>query len=247
MSTPDEVIAHNANAPQRKGFRIPGLSAQVFIALGLGLAAGLFFGEPISVLKPIGDIFIGLLQMAVWPYIVVSLIGGLGRLSYQQVASLGLRGGMLLFLFWGIGLIAVLAVAMTFPSWTSAAFFTTGLAEPIGDFDFIGLYVPTNPFSSLANSVLPAVVLFSIAMGIALIPMEEEKKQPVLALLDTLTDALMAIASFVARLAPLGGVRVGGRGSRYHAGRGIRPSAGLYLCLHRHRAVAELVGVARAL
>ena len=40
-------------------------------------------------------------------------------------------------------------------------------------------------------------------MGFALIPMEE-KKQPVLALLDALTEALMGIASFVSRLAPLG-------------------------------------------
>jgi Na+/H+-dicarboxylate symporter len=196
-------MATVAEAPPRKRFRMPGLSAQVFIALGLGLVAGIFFGELMTVVEPIGDIFIGLLQMAVWPYIVVSLIGGLGRLSYKQAASLGLRGGAFLLLFWGIALFAVLAVAATFPTWTSAAFFSTSLAETAGDFDFIGLYIPTNPFSSLANSVLPAVVLFSVAVGVALIPMEE-KKQPILALLDALTDALMAIASFVVRLAPLG-------------------------------------------
>ena len=182
---------------------MPGLSAQIFIALGLGLAGGIFFGEGMTAVAPIGDIFIALLQMAVWPYIVVSLIGGLGRLSYEQAASLGLRGGAFLLLFWGIALLAVLGVAATFPTWTSATFFTSSLAEKTSDFDFIGLYVPTNPFASLADSVLPAVVLFSIVMGIALIPMEE-KKQPVLALLDALTEALMAIASFVARLAPLG-------------------------------------------
>ena len=60
---------------------------------------------------------------------MVSLIGGLGRLSYQQARSLGLRGGVLLLLFWGIALLAVLAIAATFPSWTSAAFFTASLAE----------------------------------------------------------------------------------------------------------------------
>jgi Na+/H+-dicarboxylate symporter/ABC-type amino acid transport substrate-binding protein len=182
---------------------MPGLSAQIFIALGLGLGAGLFFGESMVVVEPIGDIFIGLLQMAVWPYIVVSLIGGLGRLSYEQARSLSLRGGALLLLFWGIALLAVLAVSATFPSWTSATFFTTPLAEPAEAFDFLGLYIPSNPFASLAQSILPAVVLFSVAMGIALIPMREKKK-PVLALLDALTDALMAIASFVVRLAPLG-------------------------------------------
>jgi Na+/H+-dicarboxylate symporter len=175
----------------------------MFIALGLGLSAGLFFGELMTVFEPIGDIFIGLLQMAVWPYIVVSLIGGLGRLSSEQAMKLGLRGGAFLLLFWGIALLAVLAVSATFPSWTSATFFTTSLAEQAEAFDFIGLYVPSNPFASLAQSVLPAVVLFSVAMGLALIPMEQ-KKQPILALLDTLTEALMAIASFIVRLAPLG-------------------------------------------
>ena len=183
---------------------MPSLSVQVFIALGVGLLAGIFFGELMLVLEPVGDIFIGLLQMAVWPYIVVSLIGGLGRLTPTQAASLGVRGGAFLLLFWGIALLFVLAFVATFPSWTSAAFFTTSLAEPASAFDFVGLYVPSNPFASLANSVLPAVVLFSIAMGFALIPLDQQKKQPVLDLLETLTSAFMSIASFVVRLAPLG-------------------------------------------
>jgi Na+/H+-dicarboxylate symporter len=204
MSTPGKAVESGAKAPQRKRFRLPGLSAQVFIALGLGLVAGIFFGELMMVVEPIGNIFIALLQMAVWPYIVVSLIGGLGRLSYKQAAGLGLSSVAFLLLFWGIALLAVLAMVATFPTWTSAAFFSASLTETPGDFDFIGLYIPSNPFSSLANSVLPAVVLFSVAMGLALVPMEEKKKQPVLALLDTLTDAFMSIASFVVRLAPFG-------------------------------------------
>ena len=204
MGESSDLRTSGANRRKRRRFKTPGLSAQVFSALGLGLAAGIFFGESMRFLEPIGEVFIALLQMAVWPYIVVSLIGGLGRLSYQQARSLGLRGGVLLLLFWGIALLAVLAIAATFPSWTSAAFFTASLAEEAGGFDFIGLYIPSNPFSSLAHSVLPAVVLFSIAMGVALIPMGEEKKRPVISLLETLTGAFMSIASFVARLAPLG-------------------------------------------
>ncbi|MBW2404967.1 MAG: cation:dicarboxylase symporter family transporter, partial [Deltaproteobacteria bacterium] len=72
-ANPGDPVTPGADAPPRKRFRMPGLSAQVFIALGLGLVAGIFFGELMTVLEPIGDIFIGLLQMAVWPYIVVSL------------------------------------------------------------------------------------------------------------------------------------------------------------------------------
>jgi len=204
LSASNEAVNNGTKAPTNKRFRMPGLSVQVFIALGLGILAGLFFGELMLVLKPVGDVFIGLLQMAVWPYVVVSLIGGLGRLTPAQAVSLGKRGGAFLLLFWGIALLFVLGFVATFPSWTSAAFFTTSIAEPASAFDFVGLYIPSNPFASLANSVLPAVVLFSVAMGFALIPLADEKKQPVLALLDTLTSIFMSIASFVVRLAPLG-------------------------------------------
>jgi Na+/H+-dicarboxylate symporter len=182
---------------------MPSLSAQVFIALGLGLVAGVFFGEMMTVLEPLGNVFIALLQMAVWPYIVFSLAGGLGGLSSAQAISLGRSAGTLLILFWGIALLSVVALVLTFPSWTSAAFFTVSLAETDSPMDFVSLYIPSNPFASMADSVLPAVVLFAVAVGIALISLEEKKK-PVLEVLDALTEAMMAIASAVVRLAPIG-------------------------------------------
>jgi Na+/H+-dicarboxylate symporter/ABC-type amino acid transport substrate-binding protein len=183
---------------------MPSLSVQVFISLGLGLLAGLFFGEMMGVLQPLGDIFIALLQMAVWPYIVVSLISGLGRLTLDQARKLGKYGITFVLLFWGIALLAVLAFVMTFPSWTSAAFFSTSLAETPEPVDFINLYIPRNPFASLGNSVLPAVVVFCVAMGCVLIAVPEEKKKPLLDLLDTLTNVMMGIASLVVKLAPIG-------------------------------------------
>ncbi len=94
-----EPAEEGETAASSRRFRMPSLSVQVFGALGLGLLAGIFFGERMVVVAPIGDVFISLLQMAVWPYIVVSLIGGLGRLSYGQAASLGVRGGAFLLLF----------------------------------------------------------------------------------------------------------------------------------------------------
>ena len=245
MNTTSDVAANGVKEPRRKRFRMPDLSVQIFIALAAGLAAGLFFGELMRVVEPVGDIFIGLLQMAVWPYIVVSLIGGLGGLSLQQAKNLGLSGVSFLLLFWLIALIAVLALVATFPSWTSAAFFSTSLSEVAGEFDFVGIYIPSNPFSSLANSVLPAVVLFSVAMGFALIPLEQEKKQPLLSLFNTLTEMFMAIASFVVRLAPLGVFALVGVAAGTMRVEEFRAFAGVYLLLHCHCPAAELLGATR--
>ena len=64
------------------------------------------------------------------------------------------------------------------------------------------LYIPSNPFYSLANAIVPAVVVFSILLGLALIAVPDKKE--VLASFDTLGTALMRVASFIIRLAPLG-------------------------------------------
>ena len=60
------------------------LSAQVIAGLVLGIASGLFFGERIAGVQPLGSIFIGLLQMTVIPYIVVSLIAAMVFLGGWQ-------------------------------------------------------------------------------------------------------------------------------------------------------------------
>jgi Na+/H+-dicarboxylate symporter len=193
--------AESSERTPRRG-RLPSLSAQVLIALGLGVATGVFLGDIAAPLRIFGDLFIGLLQMTVLPYIVVSLVFGLGRLSYADARVLALRGGLFIALFWILALVMVLAMALVLPNWKSAAFFSTSLVEGAADFDLVDQYIPANPFYSLAYSVVPAVVLFSVALGLALIGVE--RRDALLASLETLADALMAIAQFVARLAPIG-------------------------------------------
>ena len=63
----------------------------------------------------------------------------------------------------------MLLFPLMFPPLQTASFFSTTLFEPREPFDFVGLYIPTNPFNSLANNIVPAVVLFSVVIGVALI------------------------------------------------------------------------------
>jgi len=190
-----------SEAKPRRRLR-PGLAGQVLIGLALGIATGLFFGELAASLKVIGQIFIGLLQMTVLPYILVSLVAALGRLSYGEAKTLALRGGMFIVLFWGVTLATVVGIALSFPAWESATFFSSSLAEPERKLDFIQLYIPTNPFFALANTIVPAIVLFSLAMGLALIG--APGKATLLPNLQVIEDALMRIAGTVARTAPIG-------------------------------------------
>ncbi len=116
-------------------------------------------------LQVAADVYVKLLQMTVLPYVTVSLVSGLGALRLEQAKALAVRCGLLLLVLWGLALAAVFLFPLIFPRIETASFFSTTLLEGREPFNFVGLYVPTNPFSSLANNVVPAVVLFSIVLG----------------------------------------------------------------------------------
>jgi Na+/H+-dicarboxylate symporter len=189
-----------------KGFRrwLFSISAfnRVIFGLALGIFTGLFFGESAGRLDIWGEAYIRLLQMTVLPYILVSLISGLGRLDAAIARRIGLMGGTLILLIWGITQVSNLLLSQAYPNWTTASFFSTSLVESGKPFDPLQLYVPSNPFYSMANAIVPAVVVFSILLGLALIAVPD--KQHLLSSLSALSAALMRIASFVGKLAPLG-------------------------------------------
>jgi len=72
-----------------KSMRKMSLSTLVLVCFALGIVTGLFFGESVAWMGVIGDAFIKLLQMTIIPYIVVSLMTSLGKMSYAQARSLG--------------------------------------------------------------------------------------------------------------------------------------------------------------
>ncbi len=185
-----------------KSITMPSPFAQVIIGLCLGMVFGLFFGEDIIVIDNIGRAYIRLLQMSVLPYIVASLISSIGRLSAERAARIGKAGGLLILVLWSIGLLTVVMLPMAYPSWQASTFFSTSSITEGAAFDPVSLYLPANVFSSLANTVVPAVVVFSIVFGIALIGVKE--KSSLIDALDSATKALSRITSMVVKVAPIG-------------------------------------------
>jgi hypothetical protein len=178
------------------------LAERVLIGLVVGIAAGAFFGELAHSLKIVGDAFIMLLQVAVIPYIVASLITALGRLTLDDAKKLGLKAGGVLLVLWAVGATVLLLTPLAFPDGPSASFFSMSQVEEVKPVDFLKLYIPANPFASLANTVIPAIVVFNVLIGVALIGVKN--KQSVLEPLSAIAEALMAVTGLVARLAPYG-------------------------------------------
>lgn len=93
----------------------PSLGNMIIVAVILGVAAGIFFGEDCAKLGVIGNAFIALLQMCVLPYILFSMIHGIGSLSYKEARMLAVKGGILMLIFWAIAFIFILLMPVCFP------------------------------------------------------------------------------------------------------------------------------------
>ena len=56
----------------------------VFIGGALGMLLGVFVGDYARFLQPIGQLYVMLLEVAVYPYLICSLLHGLGSMSPRQ-------------------------------------------------------------------------------------------------------------------------------------------------------------------
>jgi Na+/H+-dicarboxylate symporter/ABC-type amino acid transport substrate-binding protein len=174
----------------------------ILIGLALGVATGLFLGEKAEPFQLIAEGYLRLLQMTVLPYVMVSLIGGIGSLDGARARRLFVRVGSLSLVLWALALGAVMLMPLVFPEIESASFFSTTLIEARPPLDFVALYIPSNPFHSLANNIVPAVVLFSIFLGVALIGIE--RKQGLLENLVLIERGLKRANQFAVALTPIG-------------------------------------------
>jgi Na+/H+-dicarboxylate symporter/ABC-type amino acid transport substrate-binding protein len=177
-------------------------ATRILLGLGLGILTGIFFGEAVGFLKVGGDAFIALLQITVLPYILVALITSIGRQTPQSVKALALNAGSLLLGLWALGLLVVLSFPLALPDWPSASFFSSSQLQDTRSVDFLQLYIPSNIFSSLASATVPAIVVFSILFGVAL--MNVANKELILTSLAAIGDTLMVITGYVGKLAPYG-------------------------------------------
>ena len=193
-------MSHSSSIVEK--LKLNDLSVQILLGLALGVFTGLFFGEQTQVIEWIGEVWIRLMQMAVIPYVTISLISGVGSLNASLAKLLAIRGTLLMLLFWAISAVILVAMPLAFPTWVDASFLSHSNLQQAEAFNPIELYVPENPFHSLANSIVPAIVLFSIVLGVALIHLKDKDK-----LLDgmtVLTEALIKIMKFMIRLTPVG-------------------------------------------
>ena len=180
------------------------LFSSLLVAVGLGILLGLFFGEAVAPLRLVGDGFIKLLQVTVLPYLLGSILVGLGRRTPADARRLAVRGGIVLLVFWAVSLLFVAAASLAYPSGLTGDSFFSPDASATPPIDWLSLYIPSNLFNSLANNVLPAVVLFGLLAGTALGSLEGPHKAVLLGTVEAFNDTMSRVAGMLVRITPIG-------------------------------------------
>lgn len=178
------------------------LSARIFIGLILGTIFGVFFGELCAPLGFVGKVFVELLQMGALPYMVVSLVHGVASLSTEDAKLIASKGLAIMVLFWVLALLVIFGFSLSFPPTTSSSFFAVSVPSHINKISWVDYYIPSNIFRSLSDNLIPAVVLFSVFLGVSLLKVKD--REPLLDVLSALSQALNKMMEVILKTAPAG-------------------------------------------
>ncbi|MDD1752239.1 MAG: cation:dicarboxylase symporter family transporter [Methanotrichaceae archaeon] len=179
-----------------------GFTTQVFASIIAGAICGLFLGEKAQILSPIGDIFIKLMQITIIPSIVISIITGIGSINKADAKGFLKKVGLIMMLLWFLGIIVFFFMQLSFPTVPNNSFFSTTQLSRSDGTNFIELFIPSNPFKSLSEGLIPAIVLFCLLFGFSLIG--DERNKPFVDLLKGISSTLSKITKLLMKTVPLG-------------------------------------------
>jgi Na+/H+-dicarboxylate symporter/ABC-type amino acid transport substrate-binding protein len=177
------------------------LTLQMAIATILGVLCGLFFGDLCDVFSPSADAYIMLLKVTAVPYLIGAIIHGVGQLSLSQAKQILKKGVLFISLAWLINVLMVYTIKYLFPQ-PSSTQLGGYISGDIPHLDCAELLIPDNIFFALANNVVPAIVIFSLLIGIALMYIKE--KEVMMRGMDNLVQVLTRITAWIARITPIG-------------------------------------------
>ena len=205
------------------------LTTRVLIALVAGIATGVAIastGSPTILraalaIEPLGTIWINAIRMTVLPLVVGALIVGIT--SAPDARSIGRVGRQAIVffvvtLFLGAIFAAVIspffidripldpaAVAAMKASAETASSNAVQTAATVPSFSrWLVDLVPANPIKAAADGSLLSVIVFTLLFGLALLTLPPERRSPVVAFFQGMSDAALTVVRWVLELAPIG-------------------------------------------
>lgn len=183
------------------------LWAKILIALLLGIGVGALLGPQAEYLKPIGQIFLGLINMIIVLLVLSSMTVGIT--SIHDPKKLSRVGFKTLMLYLNTTVVAIgLGIGFAY-LFKPGQGLTLSATEPIQVQETPSLteillsIVPSNPIASLAEGNVLQIIVFSIFLGLA-INFAGPRGKPLLAMLESLADVMYRLTALIMEFSPIG-------------------------------------------
>jgi len=195
------------------------LTPWIFAGMLVGAEIGfdLTFASDATRLKTAGDlqvlssIFLKLIKTIIAPLIFSTLVVGIaGHSNLKQVGRMGIKALVYfeivttLALFIGLAAIHLSKAGVGLTPPANAATATVSGAPPQKWTDVVLHIFPENIAKSVAEGQVMQVVVFSIIFGIALALIGEEKRRPMLAFCESLSEVMFKFTNIIMLFAPIG-------------------------------------------
>src|SRR5262245_48364400 len=141
-----------------------------------------------------------LLEAAVYPYLICSLLHGLGSLEPAKAWRLFTRGWIFYIGLWVTTFAALFLLVQAIPHVTSPILVQPTTQHP--GRDLLTVLIPNDLFAALSKNYVPAVVVFCIFYGVAVQTVKD--KTPLLSMLEAIRLASLKFWNWIVRLAPIG-------------------------------------------
>jgi len=198
------------------------------VALGAGIAAGVALSlvDPgvsraiVAVVEPFGTLFVNAIRMTVVPLVVSSLIVGVASTEDRaMLARVGGRGILVFVLLLTLsgGLAALVtpplmsnlqldpaAVAQVRAASPSASSIAAGAASIQGPAAWLVSLVPSNAIAAAADGAMLPLIVFALALGLALGAVEANARNEVVLFFRAITESMLTLVRWLLVVAPLG-------------------------------------------
>jgi len=187
------------------------LTPWIFAGMLLGAELGHELGKSAANLQVLSGIFLKLVKTIVAPLIFSTLVVGIASHSnLKQVGRMGIKA-LLYFelvttvaLFIGLGAINLTQAGVGVPQPSAGAASAAVAAQPQKWTDIVLHIFPENIAKSVAEAQILQIVVFSVIFGIALAQIGEEKRRPMLAFCESLSELMFKFTNIVMLSAPIG-------------------------------------------
>jgi len=184
-----------------------GLAGWILVGLVLGAVTGFLVGPGITVIAPVGDLFLRLLKMTIYPLIFFSIAGGIaGIADMQRLKKVGLT--FVGYWFISSALAASLGIVWAYIIRPGVGITLPPLAKKEVNVDLLDSlikWVPDNIGRSFAEGNILQIIVFALFFGICISLLGQKKVGQVMAdFIQSGAEVMAKMVGIVLYVAPFG-------------------------------------------